>query len=516
MADYVVSSSPSFINLHSWRRSRVKEKAPSFTPNYLHSQRKYSHRNCKVVQVSTLKTCPGGLLSFQASPVTRKNSIKCYCLGSLVDPNGAIVSGWVSVSDQLLLMASIFLTYMAGVIPQHNSNHTHRKNFLEDNVVVESSTSSGSYRKKDDRVNLKHAWDAVKEKLLDSLDAIERRSSLGNKFLQFEQQHAKRPLSLLAIFDGPKLRLLWASFQWLKEEVKNIFADSEAVSMDDWLTIFPEIIQKSCHPVCMTWLVEELQLENKKSDKELVSLMIEKLKGDDIVLQNIRKSGKEDLYAELLYFLRFGSLRKSCCYDCKLFMLHGDSILEDLVITLADGIASVYLELISVDGSLSNEMNSLDMFMCNMSTRALQRLRNEVALNQWLYQNVEAVVSMYEDRFDLCTLQLKSIEEPCGNQIEKHTWWKKLTLRKSKMMQSSYFSAISHFSMPVKRTKELRALTGWRYYFSLYLELSDIMMPLVRAVIDKVSNAISFFLVTLIGRSLGLIYTGIRQSLRWK
>jgi hypothetical protein len=33
------------------------------------------------------------------------------------------------------------------------------------------------------------------------------------------------------------------------------------------------------------------------------------LKGDDIVLQNIRKSGKEDLYAELLYFLRFGSLR---------------------------------------------------------------------------------------------------------------------------------------------------------------------------------------------------------------
>lgn len=37
--------------------------------------------------------------------------------------------------------------------------------------------------------------------------------------------------------------------------------------MDDWLAIFPEIIQKYCHPVCMAWLVEELQLENKKSDK---------------------------------------------------------------------------------------------------------------------------------------------------------------------------------------------------------------------------------------------------------
>jgi hypothetical protein len=60
-----------------------------------------------------------------------------------VDPNGAMVSGWVSVSDQLLLMASIFLTYMAGVIHKHNSNNTHQKNFMEDNVVVEGSTSSG-------------------------------------------------------------------------------------------------------------------------------------------------------------------------------------------------------------------------------------------------------------------------------------------------------------------------------------------------------------------------------------
>lgn len=55
-----------------------------------------------------------------------------------------------------------------------------------------------------------------------------------------------------------------------------------------------------------------------------------------------------------------------------------------------------------------------------------------------------------------------------------------------------------------------------RYYFSLYLELSDIGMPFVRTVAAKISDAVSFFLVCLIGRSLGLIYTGIRQSLRWK
>ncbi|KAF6175409.1 hypothetical protein GIB67_036500 [Kingdonia uniflora] len=42
---------------------------------------------------------------------------------------------------------------------------------------------------------------------------------------------------------------------------------------------------------------------------------------------------------------------------------------------------------------------------------------------------------------------------------------------------------------------ELRALSGWRYYFSLFLEFSDITMPFVRSVVEKFSSAISFFLV---------------------
>jgi hypothetical protein len=70
--------------------------------------------------------------------------------------------------------------------------------------------------------------------------------------------------------------------------------------------------------------------------------------------------------------------REGCCYDNSLFILHGISILEDLVITLADGIASIFLELISVDGNLSNEMNRLGLALCTLSTRALQKLRNEV------------------------------------------------------------------------------------------------------------------------------------------
>ncbi|KAJ9176561.1 hypothetical protein P3X46_011863 [Hevea brasiliensis] len=515
MAEYIRSTS--CVRLHMWTTCAREKSYLIRNSHFRTPQRKYSSGSCKVVQLPLWKMRSIRLSNLKASPCKRKISLRCSCLGGLVDPDGATASDLVSISNQLLLMASIALTYMAGVIPIDGPNLRSWRNIADDNVVLESAASSGSAKKNENHVNVKYAWDAVKTKLLDSLHAIEHKSNLGNIILEIDQQSAKQPLSLYAVSEGPKLRLLWASFKQLQDEVNTVFGDCDDFNLDDWLAVFPEIIEKSCNCICMAWLVEELHLQNKKLDEELLSLMIQKLKGNETVLRTIRKSGKEHLYGELLYFLRFGSLRKNCVYDQSLFTLQGDSILEDLVITLADGIASVYLELISIDGNLSNEMNQLGMVMCNLSTRALQRLRNEVALNQWMYQNVEAVVSMYEDRFDLCTLQSIIIEEPSQNQTENPSWWKNLTRRKSETMPSSLcYVVISQFSMPVKRTKELRALTGWRYYFSLYLELSDISTPLIRAVIDKVSNAISFFLVTLIGRSLGLIYTGIRQSLRWK
>lgn len=450
------------------------------------------------------------------SPCLRGTSLKSTCLGSLVNPDGATTSDWIAVVDQVLLMASVFLTYMAGVIPVRKKSFLKfPKNVYHDDVA--SGTSSGSAMKNDDQLNSKYALNVVKGKLLDSLKALERCQNLEERVREFEEHHAKGPLSLNAVPEGPRLHLLWASFQQVEEEVTNTSSIPKTAKMEDWLTVFPDIIQRSCQPVCMAWLENVLCLENSTTSKELASLICEKLKGEDTVLQNIRKSGKGDLYAELLCFLRFGSQREDCCYDNSIFLLHGVSILEDLVITLADGIASIFLELISVDGNLSNEMNSLGLALCTLSTRALQRLRNEVALSQWLYLNVEAVVSMYEDRFDLWTLQNQLIEVPRNSQTENYSWWKRLTLQKfDTVLSPIHYTVISQFSMPVKRIKELRALRGWRYYFSLLLELSDISMPLIKAVIGKVSDAISFFLVCLIGRSLGLIYTGIRQSLRWK
>ncbi|XVF21404.1 hypothetical protein REPUB_Repub12eG0087600 [Reevesia pubescens] len=515
MAEYV--SSPSCIKLHLHRSFLPQRRFVHRNSNFRTPPSKCSYGNCKVFWLSTWRNWKVDYPLFsnlKVSQCFRETSLRSTCMWSLVGSDGITTSDWIPVGDQLLLMASLFLTYLAGVIPVQKSSSASQKNIADDDAFPQSSSSSGSTRTNSDQDNLNHLWDVVKGKLLDSLDTIERGSDFRNGVLD-EQQCAKRPLSLYAVSEGPKMRLLWASLQQLEDEVKNNVVASDTGNLDDWLIAFSRIIEKSCKPICFAWLEKELGLEI--NNMELITLIAEKLNRDDTVLQNIRKSGKENLYAELLYFLRFGSLRKGCCYDQSLFTLYGDSILEDLVITLADGIASTYLELISVDGNLSDEVNSLGLTICNMSTRALQRLRNEVALNQWLYQNLEAIVSMYEDRFDLYTLKNQLIEEKHSDYAETYSWWKKLTRRKYESVSPSLnYVVIGHFSMSVKRTKELRALTGWRYYFSLFLEFSDISMPMVRAIIDKVSNAISFFLVCLIGRSLGLIYTGIRQSLRWK
>ncbi|XP_010482149.1 PREDICTED: uncharacterized protein LOC104760863 isoform X1 [Camelina sativa] len=442
-----------------------------------------------------------------------ESSCKCTCLASLADFDGVAGSGWVPIGDQVLLTASIFLTYMAGVIPvKKNSSYSSRENTVEEESPrVGTSESSGS--ETDFEGDLKSVWDVVKVKLLDSLDAIKHESTLGSRDLKATSPQGKPPLSLYAISEGPQLYLLWSCFQKLEEETNKI---SDTINSDEWMVSFTQIVWQTYQVACTAWLKKELSVEDSDSDN---ALLIRMLNDNDAIFDKIRKSGKEDLFAEFLYFQRFGSPVKAFCYDFSFFRTHGVAILEDLMITLADGVASIYLELISVDSKFSNELNSGGLGICSLSSRSLQKLRNEVALYQWLHQNMEAVVSMYEDRFDLYVLKTLVINNRDGSDdTESRSWWRKFTLGNTKAASSSplRYSIITDFSLPVKRTKELKALSGWRYYFSLFLELSDIGMPIIRVVLDKVSSIISFFLVTLIGRSVGLIFTGIRQSLRWK
>lgn len=61
--------------------------------------------------------------------------------------------------------------------------------------------------------------------------------------------------------------------------------------------------------------------------------------------------------------------------------------------------------------------------------------------------------------------------------------------------------------------QELEALKGWKYCLSFLLELADILFPVARSCMARVSSAVSWLLVKLIGRALGLVYKGVKQSL---
>ncbi|KAL4356180.1 hypothetical protein AHAS_Ahas09G0060900 [Arachis hypogaea] len=474
-----------FSSMPHLQRGAVRARAYSNQPSFKTVNRNSSRNQCQLVRFAAWKMFePNASVTTHCKISSRLQvtSFKCIGLGALVDLDGVAVSNLVPVVDQVLLLASIFLTYTAGIVNFGKPSTSYEKVTSDKKVLSGSSDNYGSVVKENYKLESKYTFNAVRGKLLNSLNALEQKTYSGDIILH----STKQSLSLKAISGAPKLRLLWGAFQKVEEEVKNI-SSTRSVAMED--NFFSEFIQRSCHSICDSWLEDEYSLLKGNFDKELSSVIHEKVKQDNSIVQSITRSGKIDLYLELLQYLSFGSLREDCCYDSCIFGLHGISILEDLVIAIADGVASVYLEFISVDSDVSSKTNSLDMSLCALSTRELQKLRNEVALNQWLYHNMDTVVSMYEDRFDLCTLGSQRIDLPNISQTETQSWWRRLSQLNSKTVSPELQClVINHFSMPVKRTKELRALAGWRYYFSLFLELSDISMPLIRAALGSPSD----------------------------
>lgn len=84
-----------------------------------------------------------GATHLKFTPHLQEFPLKCIGLGALVDFNGAKASDLVPVVGQMLLMGSIFLTYMAGVIPVEKSYASYQKTNSDKNVFPESSDISG-------------------------------------------------------------------------------------------------------------------------------------------------------------------------------------------------------------------------------------------------------------------------------------------------------------------------------------------------------------------------------------
>uniref|UniRef100_A0A0E0K0B4 Uncharacterized protein n=1 Tax=Oryza punctata TaxID=4537 RepID=A0A0E0K0B4_ORYPU len=424
-------------------------------------------------------------LVFHGRGCRMETSVKCYFLQSLVDSESMVSPNLLLLSDEALLTISIVFAYLAGVVPSGHAFPHARNHSLNQHLGAPGPSDSGRDMKwlpeGNTRFYPSDTWSEVRMKLSEALQSNGQDATLDGSDSELKNNRKNYPLN------GTK-----------------------------WLQISTTLIDGLIEPAFMKWIQEEKAWENSKINEELTKTVTSKIKEDDRILKRFNRLGKSELYLDLLYFLRFGSARSDSYFNAKFLAEHGARILEDLVIFLADVAASIYIELISVDGDMPTDVVGSSLALCSLSTRELQKMRNEVAISGWLHQYFESVVSMYEDRFELYVLSRKLCEKTVvDNQAEVTNWWR-FGFGKSSTVTLLDYVHISSFSLPVRRTKELRALAGWRYYFSLFLEMSDIAMPFIRAVVTKVSAAVSYFWVSMIGRSLGLIFSGIRQSLGWR
>lgn len=185
------------------------------------------------------------------------------------------------------------------------------------------------------------------------------------------------------------------------------------------------------------------------------------------------------------------------------------SVLEDATVRVAESVASAYLSRVREGAStpggraMAKASNASKMAARTAavaavsaasvvrhalalqprlkSTRALEKFRNEVKLAAWMNANYGDVVAMYEDWHSLMGV------DAAGNVVTR--------------------------KISVCRHSELARVTGARMLMSMFLEFADVVVPVARAALNNVKNFTSWLLVTLIGRSLGLVYRGIKESM---
>lgn len=108
--------------------------------------RKYFRNECEFFHFLTLqkfKPSVFGAADLKITHRLRAFPLNCIGIGALVDSDGGTASNLVPVANQVLLMGSILLTYMAGVIPVDKSYTRDQKNNSVKNALRDSSDISG-------------------------------------------------------------------------------------------------------------------------------------------------------------------------------------------------------------------------------------------------------------------------------------------------------------------------------------------------------------------------------------
>ncbi|CAM6093716.1 unnamed protein product [Calypogeia fissa] len=464
---------------------------------------------CSLVD-PTLRRTSSSIFSQDRSRNRTKGAV-VSCVGASAGAGGLALK---PLLDQVLLLGTVFGVYIAGIASLPRLPQLLPDKWLS-SASQDTATSQKSGKQKpkpqSPESSGEDGWSLLRSKLSQAI-------SMDTTTEEEDEKVVKTPmLGLQAIARVPRLHLLFTTLQHLRNEVEAIPNDQQNLDSDQWQDLSLSVLSRSVAPICRSWLfhdecVSEGAGNSHQLEVNVLDSMMSILKDSESIPSYVIRSGKAGLYADLIFFLRFGSARVGGCCDHRVFKKYTGNILEDMVVAMAEVVATLFLDCSSVSSlSPHGEMWQTLLLPSIFSSRSLERFRNQVGLYGWLNQNFASVAAMFEDRFDLWTLQ-RRLSPAAGRELRKASIKKQV----KKVIEARADDLVLTLSqLPARRSLELKALTGWRYYYSLFLELSDVVGPLLSILLSKAGDMVSFLLITLIGRSLGLVYQGIRQSVRW-
>ena len=145
------------------------------------------------------------------------------------------------------------------------------------------------------------------------------------------------------------------------------------------------------------------------------------------------------------------------------------SIIEDMSVAISEAIAKAMLS-----------TNAFSLVSNLKSSRILNKFRNQQRFSKFLFHNYHDVENIFSDKFELYGYYAQT------DQLTKRTLF-------------------------MQRVGELEKLKGLRLFVSLVLEALDVFVPLLFQAWKNGTKFATYLLVVILGRSIGLVYRGIKD-----
>lgn len=145
------------------------------------------------------------------------------------------------------------------------------------------------------------------------------------------------------------------------------------------------------------------------------------------------------------------------------------SIIEDMSVSISEGITKAVLS-----------TNAFGLVSNLKSSRVLNKFRNQQRFSKFLFDNYRDVENIFSDRFELYGYYAET------DQLIKRTLF-------------------------MQRVNELEKLRGLRYLVSIVLEALDVFVPILFQAWRNATKVATYLLVVVLGRSIGLVYRGIKD-----